>query len=226
MKVPPEETSRVKLIFVGEKLMVLTIVLTAAAVIAALDQLIKYFIVENLAHSGAVTVIDNLLSLVYVENRGVAFGMFQNHIWIFAVITFLLIGVFIWLILSEKLTGKLFFVSAALMIGGGIGNLIDRLFRGFVVDYLSLSFFPPVCNFADYCITIGAVLFVAVLLIQGGDKEKKQKAPAEGSTAEKTSEQTEESAEENESKSEQEEKPFAGKEEEMQDKAEVDSNGD
>ena len=50
--------------------------------------------------------------------------------------------------------------TVILIIGGGIGNLIDRIFRGFVIDYLSLSFFPPICNFADYCITIGAVLFV------------------------------------------------------------------
>ena len=58
------------------------------------------------------------------------------------------------------------------LIGGGIGNLLDRLFRGFVVDYLSLSFFPPVCNFADYCITFGAVLFIIVLFTQNGDGKK------------------------------------------------------
>ena len=51
-----------------------------------------------------------------------------------------------------------------LIVGGGIGNLIDRLFRGFVIDYLSLSFFPPICNFADYCITIGAFLFILCIL--------------------------------------------------------------
>ena len=153
-------------------LMVLTIVLAAAAVLVVIDQIIKYFIVQGLAPNGSMSVIDGLLSLTYVENRGVAFGMFQNHVWIFVIITSLLIGAFIWLIVRKKITGKLFCISAALMIGGGVGNLIDRIFRGFVVDYLSLSFFPPVCNFADYCITIGTVLLVIVLLFQSGKDNK------------------------------------------------------
>lgn len=159
------------------KTVTLTIVLAAAAVIAGLDQLIKYFILQGVAVSGPVNVIGDLLSFVYVENRGVAFGMFQNHVWIFALITFALIGVFIWLIASKKLTGKLFLVSAMLMIGGGLGNLIDRVFRGFVVDYISLSFFPPVCNFADYCITVGAFMFVAVLLFQKSSKKENNALP-------------------------------------------------
>ncbi|HCA55517.1 MAG TPA: signal peptidase II [Ruminococcaceae bacterium] len=158
------------MITVGE-VMVLAIILAVAAGLVGIDQLIKYFIVENLAPDGHVSVIDHVLSLVYVENRGVAFGMFQNHVWLFAVITLLLMGAMIWLILSKRITGKLFYVSCMLIMGGGIGNLIDRMFRGFVVDYLSLSFFPPVCNFADYCVTIGAVLLVAALL-QGDRKAK------------------------------------------------------
>ncbi len=148
--------------------MVLTVILAAAAGIVAIDQLIKYFIVQGLAPNGSLSVIDGLFSLTYVENRGVAFGMFQDHVAVFAVITAVLIAAFIWMIIKKKFTGMTFYVSAALMIGGGIGNLIDRIFRGFVVDYLSLSFFPPVCNFADYCITIGAVLLVVVLLFKTG----------------------------------------------------------
>lgn len=170
--------------------MTLTIVLAAAAVLVVIDQIIKYFVLQNLAPSGSVSVIDNLLSLTYVENRGVAFGMFQDHVWIFAVVTILLIAVFVWLIVSKKIEGKMFLVSAALMIGGGIGNLIDRVFRGFVVDYLSLSFFSPVCNFADYCITIGAFLFIIVLLFQGGKdkKQAKEESAGELSATEETAE--------------------------------------
>ena len=74
-----------------------------------------------------------------------------------------------------KITNKLFLTSVTLIIGGGIGNLIDRLFRGFVVDYLQLSFFPPVCNFADYCITIGAVLMVVFVLFFSDKKDDKPK---------------------------------------------------
>lgn len=165
--------------------MLLTIILASAAGIAAIDQIIKYFIFQNLSPLHKLDVIDGIFSLVYVENRGVAFGMLQNHVWIFSVITLLLIAAIIYLIAAKKFTGKLFYVSAILLIGGGIGNLIDRVFRGFVIDYLSFSFFPPVCNFADYCITIGAAIFVIVMLISTDNENKalkntasKQNSPA------------------------------------------------
>ena len=51
-----------------------------------------------------------------------------------------------------------------MIIGGGVGNLIDRLVHGYVVDYLAVSFFPPVCNFADYCITIGVFILVIYII--------------------------------------------------------------
>ena len=162
--------------------MTIAIVLGAAAIIAALDQLFKLLVLQYVVPVKSIEVIKGLFSLTYVENRGVAFGMLQNHVWVFAVITLLLISIMIYLLASKRLTGKLFLVSAMLLIGGGIGNLIDRLFRGFVVDYLSLSFFPPVCNFADYCITVGAVLFVIAILLAGKKAEKNQKPQPEESS--------------------------------------------
>ncbi len=159
----------------------LGVILGLSAVVAGIDQLIKYFIVEYLKPVKSASVIDGLLSLIYVENRGVAFGMFQDHVIVFAIITALLISVFIYLIVKKKFTGPLFAASAVLMIGGGIGNLIDRIFRQYVVDYLSVSFFPPVCNFADYCITIGAVLFVIVLFMQTKDNTSDKTEPSAAS---------------------------------------------
>lgn len=155
------------------------LILVLSAVLVVVDQIIKYFVVQYLVPVGSVTVIDNLISLVYVENRGAAFGIFQNNVWLFVIITILMIGIFMYVLVSGKLKGKLFVAATILIIGGGIGNLLDRIFRGFVVDYFSLSFFPPVCNFADYCITVGAVLFViSMLFMQGKDSEKKLKSDA------------------------------------------------
>lgn len=151
----------------------IALVIVLSAVIVGIDQLIKYFVLEYLVPVGSVNVIDNLLSLVYVENRGAAFGIFQNQVWIFAVITVVMIAFFVYMLISGKIKGKLFTAAAILIIGGGIGNLIDRIFRGFVVDYLSLSFFPPVCNFADYCITIGAVLFIVSMFISSKKNSEK-----------------------------------------------------
>ena len=66
--------------------------------------------------------------------------------------------------------------DGAYIIGGGIGNLIDRIFLGYVIDYLQLSFFSPVCNFSDYAITVGTVLLVIYLLFfSDSSKAKPQK---------------------------------------------------
>lgn len=136
------------------------IILGLAALAAVIDQIIKYFVNSNLKPVGSVDVIPNLFSLSYVENRGAAFGMLADARWIFIVFTVIVTAVFIVVVIKNRINSKLFAASAILIIGGGIGNLIDRIFLGYVIDYLSLSFFPPVCNFADYCITVGAVLLI------------------------------------------------------------------
>lgn len=150
--------------------------LILAVLIAVIDQGIKYFVVEYLEPVGELEAIPNLLDLVYVENSGVAFGMFSDMRWIFVAVTGIVIIAFIFMLLKIGNESKLFSISAALIIGGGIGNLIDRVFLGYVVDYLQLSFFSPVCNFADYCITAGTVLLVVYLLFYSDlSKENKIK---------------------------------------------------
>ncbi len=138
--------------------------LIAAVLLAVIDQIIKYFAVLYLKPVSTVVAIPYILDFTYVENRGVAFGMFEDSRWIFVALTSIVIAVFIVLLFKTGKSSRLFSISSALIIGGGIGNLIDRLLYGYVVDYLSLSFFPPVCNFADYCITAGTVLLIIYLL--------------------------------------------------------------
>lgn len=156
------------------------IALAVGLLLAAADQVIKYFISVNLKPIGSVTLINNILDFTYVENRGVAFGMFSGMRWIFIVLTALLIFAIIIYMFIKKPKSKLFYVCVALIVGGGIGNLIDRIFYGYVIDYISLSFFEPVCNFADYCITIGTVLLVIYVLFFSKDfnEQKKVKAPS------------------------------------------------
>lgn len=138
--------------------------LAIALLLVVLDQVIKYFVLIYLKPISTFTAIPHILDLVYVENSGVAFGMFSDLRWIFVIITSIVIIAFIILLIKNAKQSKLFSVAATLIIGGGIGNLIDRLLYGYVIDYLSLSFFPPVCNFADYCITAGTILLVIYLL--------------------------------------------------------------
>ena len=132
--------------------------------LAAIDQIIKFFVNANLKEVGSVSVIDNLLSFTYVENNGVAFGSFAGNRQIFVVLTTALIAAILIYMFKKKPQSKLFYASVALIVGGGIGNFIDRVLYGYVIDYISLSFFPPVCNFADYCITVGTVLLLIYVL--------------------------------------------------------------
>ena len=138
--------------------------LIIGAVLVGIDQLIKFFVSVYLQPVGKVNVIGDIFKLTYVENRGVAFGMFSDMRWVFVVLTVALLAIIIIYMFIKKPQGKFFYICSALIIGGGIGNLIDRVFYGYVIDYLSLSFFPPVCNFADYCITAGTVLLMVYLL--------------------------------------------------------------
>lgn len=140
------------------------VALALGALLVIVDQIIKYFVSVYLQPVGTVNVIDNLFSLTYVENRGVAFGMFSDMRWIFVAVTSALLIAIIIVMFKKRPTGKFFYICAGLIIGGGIGNLIDRIFYGYVIDYLSVSFFPPICNFADYCITAGTIMLIIYLL--------------------------------------------------------------
>ena len=105
-----------------------------AALVLVIDQVIKSFIDANLKPIGEKTVIDGIFSLRYVENRGVAFGMFQDMRWVFVALTSVLLIALIVYMLKKKPSGRFFYICAGLIIGGGIGNLIDRIVYGYVID--------------------------------------------------------------------------------------------
>ena len=133
-------------------------------IVPVLAEIIRSFILNGVKPVGTVTVIPGLFNLTYSENRGVAFGLFQDGTVFFAITTSIVIVAFLILLIKNYKKSKLFSVAAALIIGGGLGNLFERVFFGYVTDYLSLSFFSPICNFADYCITAGTVCLVVYLL--------------------------------------------------------------
>ena len=155
------------------------IVLGFSLLVVLIDYIIKLLVINNLNPIGSITLIPGLFSLTYVENKGAAFGMLANARWIFIVFTLAVIIFLIIFLFWKRPTSKLVNVALILIIGGGLGNLIDRIFYGYVVDYLSISFFPPVCNFADYCVTVGAGLLVIYLLFFS-DYMKKDKGIKDG----------------------------------------------
>lgn len=135
-----------------------------AVLLVGVDQITKLYAINVIKPQGTVTLIDNLYYMTYLENRGAAFGMLQNQRIVFIAVTLVIFAAFGYVLCKYKIEGKLFFTAIVLIFGGGVGNLIDRVFRGYVVDFLQFSFFSPVCNLADYFITAGAVLLIISVL--------------------------------------------------------------
>lgn len=157
--------------------MTLTIVLAVTALLVVADQLMKLWVLDNLAGSPSRLLIPHLLQLTYVENRGAAFGILQGRIGVLSIVTLAVVIVLLILLIRGKFSkSKLVTWCIALIIAGGLGNLIDRLVRGFVVDYLDISplFTFPVFNLADCCVVIGTLLLMFYLLFLEG----KRKSPA------------------------------------------------
>ena len=141
-------------------------------ILITIDQIFKYYILfnkENLPNN----IINGVLNFTYCENRGIAFGIGQGGAKIFALMTLLMIIVALIYIAFKfnKLKGLTVF-GIALVISGGIGNLIDRLFRGYVIDYIDFSEIVdfPIFNFADICIVVGVIIIgISYLKNEGGE---------------------------------------------------------
>ncbi len=129
-----------------------------------LDQITKLLALKLLQLNTPVPLIKNFLNFTLVHNRGAAFGLFQNQLLIFILITIFSIG-FIFYNLKNKNNSYIFKLSLSLILGGAIGNFIDRLRFGFVIDFLDFRIWP-VFNLADTFITIAALLLSWELLFK------------------------------------------------------------
>lgn len=136
----------------------------------ALDQWVKFEIVKNIQLGEVKPFIPKILSLTYLRNTGAAFSILENQQWLFAVITLVVIGAAIWY-LSKHIKGSVWLLSAlSLIIAGGIGNFIDRMRQGFVVDMFQLDFINfAIFNVADSYLTIGVLVLIVMMLKEEGN---------------------------------------------------------
>ncbi len=141
---------------------IIALLLAAAAV--AIDQILKLLVTSNLQPNSGFHVINGFLKIFYIQNRGAAFGILQNQRWFFVVVTLTISVVIIYALFQYRQHDFFSYAAGTLIIGGGIGNLIDRMMYGYVVDYISVSFFPPIFNFADCCVTVGTVFLMIHIL--------------------------------------------------------------
>lgn len=136
--------------------------------IVLFDQISKYFACICLQNGSETDFIPYLLSLRYHENRGAAWGILADHRWVFmSLSTVAIIAIVLFLFFTRKQKNPFILtLSLAFFAGGGIGNMIDRVRLGYVIDFFNFEFIDfPIFNVADSFISIGAVLIVLYLIL-------------------------------------------------------------
>ena len=137
--------------------------------LVALDQLVKYLVVQNIPLGEYVPFLPHILDLTYVQNTGAAFSLFSEHTWLLTLIS-LVRGFF------RHPFGR---ISLALLLAGAVGNLIDRAFQGYVVDMFHVLFMEfAVFNVADICVVVGGIA-AAVYYVWGYERLEKGLHPQE-----------------------------------------------
>ncbi|MCC0707505.1 signal peptidase II [Clostridioides sp. ES-S-0190-01] len=129
-----------------------------------LDQLSKLWVLNNLVNVSTIPIIKNVFHLTYVENRGAAFGLLQNNQWIFIIVALIATVFGLYYLNTRKVhtSGKL---GVILIISGALGNLIDRVRLGFVVDYFDFRIiWEYVFNVADVFVVVGTVFLCIYVL--------------------------------------------------------------
>lgn len=140
------------------------IALLLSFLFAAVDQLLKLLVVRDIKPIGSKTIVSGLLNFDYTENTGAAFSMMEGGRWFFVAITVVICALMIFAMFRYKNHEFFSWAASSLIVGGGIGNMIDRVMHPYVIDYIHVSFFPAIFNFGDCCVTIGAIFFIIHIL--------------------------------------------------------------
>src|SRR4051794_24770476 len=154
-----------------------------AIFVIALDQITKMLIVSKMQFGESITIIENFLYITSHRNRGAAWGILQGQMWLFYVITLIVIFALIYYLQKAAKGKRLLGVSLSFMLGGAIGNFLDRLIRKEVVDFIHTYIFGynfPVFNIADSALVIGVILLMIQMLRD--ERETKEKSYGENGT--------------------------------------------
>ena len=158
---------------------ILIIVLCIAA-----DQLTKICAAANLKDISTLPIIENIVHFTYVENRGAAFGMLADHRWVFMILSVVgIAAIFVYLTVTKP---KSWWMRLALcfIVGGGVGNMIDRIARGYVIDFIDCRFINfYVFNVADSFVCVGCAMFIIAVIIDEVRERKLKKSAGEDKNA-------------------------------------------
>ena len=135
--------------------------------IIVVDQFLKIYLSSKVLFQKPFVIVPNFFSIDLVHNTGGAFSILSGNRWLFIVIGILVVVIISFFIKKIEYLNYKYTMIFALLIGGILGNLIDRIFRGYVIDYLSFKIFGynyPVFNFADICIVLGVLLLLVAVI--------------------------------------------------------------
>lgn len=155
--------------------------------VVLLDQITKLLIVNHFELGESLPLIKNVLHFTYILNEGAAFGMLADHRWVFLILsTVSVLGITAYLVLRSKKIGTLWGIALGMIAGGGIGNMIDRVWNGevfgsgAVIDFIDFCAFPElwswIFNVADAAVCVGAALIFLAVILDEVKESRKRKA--------------------------------------------------
>ncbi|MGE7997187.1 signal peptidase II [Lysinibacillus sp. NPDC093190] len=152
-----------------------------AAFVVILDQWTKWLIVKNMEFGERISVWDPWFGILSHRNRGAAWGMLEGQMWLFSIVTIGVICAILYFYHKEAKGKPIFQVGLMLLLGGAVGNFIDRIFRGEVVDFVNvlipvINYDFPIFNIADAALTFAVVILMIGLIVEDkkGKKQVKQ----------------------------------------------------
>lgn len=151
------------------------IVTVLSLLLVVIDQISKILILNNTQLNDSIEIIKNFFYITYTHNTGAAFSILLGKRIFLILITIIVLVILFNYIKKNKITRKIELISLSLVVGGSLGNLIDRIIRGYVIDFIDIKIFGydfPIFNIADSFITIGVILLILTL----NRKEKKNES--------------------------------------------------
>jgi signal peptidase II len=166
------------------------IIVTVAVI--AVDHVVKWIVMSTMRLNQTIRIIDDYFTISYIMNSGIAFGLFDDHPFphksiLLIIVSLLALGIILYIFLSLPKQVKLSGLAMGLIFGGAIGNLIDRIVRGRVVDFLDFDFPDihirllnihmtrwPTFNVADSCVLVGIIMLLIIIISHGGKTEQQE----------------------------------------------------
>lgn len=149
-------------------------ILPISLLLIVIDQVVKILVISKLALQQSITIINNFFNITYVRNTGAAWSILSGNVLLLIMISVLALVTIYYYLIKDKDLNKIDIVSYSMLIGGIIGNLIDRIVHGYVIDYLDFKIFNynfPIFNIADTLIVI-SIIIIGISLIVGEYREQ------------------------------------------------------